>query len=180
MAAVADLAGHHDGSERHPQPVRPGHGPDRLLHQDQTVGGTHRIGGGHRQLELAGGVLGMELLDGHTLVVEHDEQFPDVVGEFDHPRHAVGGARAGRGRAVTLVAADEPLDLEGHLQLQALLGGPVGHGGGEEALACHVGLPVLRVPVGRRPGPAGLAREPAEGVEVGVEAQVPDRAADVG
>ena len=48
-------------------PVTPGHGSDRLTHHHRGVGGGHGFARRDRELELAVGVLGVELLQLETL-----------------------------------------------------------------------------------------------------------------
>jgi hypothetical protein len=59
--------------------------------------------------------------------------------------------------AVAFVAAHEPLDLEGHPERQAALGGLGCHVGDESPLAGAVRLALLCPALDRRPSPAGLS-----------------------
>src|SRR6266540_559559 len=138
MPAVAHLPGHYDRSEGDQQAEPGRHRADGLAHQHREVGGADRVGRCDGQLELAGGVLRMELVHDDALGGERGEQVLDVVRHLDDPGHPVGGAGAG-----------------------------------------GVQLALLRPAVHRRPGPPLLGREPGQPVEVGMQPQVSDRAADV-
>src|SRR6266540_1654549 len=178
MPAVAHLPGHYDRSEGDQQAEPGRHRADGLAHQHREVGGADRVGRCDGQLELAGGVLRMELVHDDALGGERGEQVLDVVRHLDDPGHPVGGAGAG-GHRVVAGLADEPFDLVRHPQLEPGLRGPLSLAPRERALAGGVQLALLRPAVHRRPGPPLLGREPGQPVEVGMQPQVSDRAADV-
>src|SRR6266508_1570985 len=178
MPAVAHLPGHYDRSEGDQQAVPGRHRADGLAHQHREVGGADRVGRCDGQLELAGGVLRMELVHDDALGGERGEQVLDVVRHLDDPGHPVGGAGAG-GHRVVAGLADEPFDLVRHPQLEPGLRGPLSLAPRERALAGGVQLALLRPAVHRRPGPPLLGREPGQPVEFGMQPQVSDRAADV-
>jgi hypothetical protein len=177
VAAVADGAGDHRGRERDPQAVPLRDGPDRLAHQHALVGGADRAGRRDRDLELAGRVLRVELVDGDPLVLQRDQHVAAVVAELDQPGHPVGRAAAGR-KEVVVVAPDRPLDLDRHPERDVAGRRQLGHPPGEAALVGDPRLALLGEPVGRRPGPARLRGQRDDPVEVGPQPQVAVRAAE--
>jgi hypothetical protein len=152
---------------------------DGLPHQHAIVGGRYRVGRRDRDLELAGRVFGVELLDDHALALQRPGDRAAVVRQLDHPRHAVGRAAAGRDEAALALGAGGPLHLEAHPQREPAAGGFGDHTASERALAAGVDPALLGVAVDRGEGPAGLAREHGDPVEVGDQPQVAGRAADV-
>jgi hypothetical protein len=108
----------------------------------------------------------MELLDRHLLGVERAQHVVDVARQLDQPGHPVCRPLARRTRSVP---ADEPLDLERHLQFQPEPGRPPGHGAREAALAGRVGLVLLGPPVDRCPGPTRLGGEHRQLFEVRIQ-----------
>jgi hypothetical protein len=179
VAAVADGAGDHRRRERDLQAHALRHGADGLPDQHAVVGRADRVAGRHRDLHLARGVLRVELLDGHALLLQCLDDLAAVVRQLDDPGHAVGRAGAGRLEAAVALGADRPLHLEAHPQLQAALAGQAGHAAGERALAAGVDPALLGVPVDRRPGPAGHRGQRGEPAGVRDQAQVAAGAADV-
>ena len=157
-----------------------GHGPNGLLDQHDPIGSRHRIRGTHRHFQLSGPVLGMELLDRHSLAREGRHHIAPVIRQFDHAGHAIGRTHAGRHDLLPLVAPDEPFHLEGHLKRESFLGRFGSHSGDEVALASGVGIALLCPPVGGGPGPTGLGDELRQAVKVGKQPQVTHRAADPG
>lgn len=150
-----------------------GDGPDGVAYQHRGVGCLDRSLGGDGDLELPGGVLGVELEHGEALPGEGVQHLPQVVGVLDEAGHAVPGPvrRGGPGGV-----GRHPLDLDPgphrHPAPSDGLGGPAG----EAALAAGVRRAALGVAVGRGPRPAGLGGERGEPVEVGDEPQVTGRA----
>ncbi len=123
-----------------------------------------------RHLELARGVLGMELKHRQLLCGERPEHVPQVVGEVDEPVHPVRGRTA---RRIAGGVGDDPLDLDpGSYGEAAPLDG-LGHPAGEAALAAGVRRAVLGVPIGGCPGPAGLGGQRGQPGEVRDEPEVP-------
>ena len=177
VLAVADPAGHHGGSERGGQAVPSGDRPDRLPQQQDLVGGRDRVQRRRRELELPGGVLRVQLEHLDRLGVQGGQQVVAVVGQLDHPGHPVRRPAARRTELLALIGAERPLDLEAHPYVETGLGRARRHPPSEAALAARVLIAVLGVPVHRSPGPAGLARQGDDPVEVGMQPQVASRAA---
>lgn len=180
VAAVADRAGDGHGREGDPEVVLVGEGADGLAGEHIEVGRADGVLRGHRQLELAGGVLGVELLHVDALLPQGFQQIPAEGRLLDEAGHPIGGAADCGLEVAAGVAAERELDLKRHAQIQAAVGGGCGHTAREGALAGGVDLPILSVAVGGRPRPAGLGGEGGEPVEVGEEPQVAVRAADLG
>ena len=115
-----------------------------------------------RDLQLTGGVLGVELVDADALVLERRDEIGDEVRELRQDDRAVRGAAVRRHQAaVLLLAAGEPLDLAAHRQVQALRRCPVDHAPQERPLADRGDLALLREPVGgpqAQPGWAARTR----------------------
>ncbi len=177
MAAVADALGQVRGREGDPQlgPLRQRHHTDRLPHQHAPVGRRHRVERADRDLELAGRVLGMDLVDVHALRRERRQQVGGVVAQLHLPDRAVRGAGHRRDEflAGRRAEPDGPLDLDGRLEGEAApFGGvrddPAQKGPG----AAGVPLALLGDPVHGRPCPAGLPGQHHQLVEVGVEPEV--------
>ena len=164
---VADLAGNDDRREGRLPAVPGADAADGLARQDHQVGRLHRVAVTERDLQLARGVLGVELVDTDALLLERGDQIGDEVRELREDDRAVGRAAMRRHQpAVLLLAAGEPLDLAAHRQVQALRRRPVDHAPQERPLADRGDLALLREPVGRPPGPAGLRRQDANRVRV--------------
>ena len=123
MVPVAHPLGEDDRRERHGVPVVPRDGPDRVAHDEVRVRRRDPDAVGHRQFELAGRVLRVELHHTGALLLEGPDQRGRErldVGERDR---AVGGPRVGR-RRVRLVRtrcgamAEEELDLVAAAELE--------------------------------------------------------------
>lgn len=109
VSAVADLTLGEDGRVRDTQTVPDGYGPDGVAHQHRGVGSLQRPLGGDRDLELSGGVLGMELQHVQSLRGEGAQHLPQVVGVLDETGHPVPGPdRCGVSGGV----GHHPLDLD--------------------------------------------------------------------
>ncbi len=184
VAAVADALPEDRRGEGHREAVALRHRPDRLPHQHAAVGRRHRVERGHRELELPGRVLGMELVDLHALPRERRQQIGGTVAQLDLAGGTVRRARD-RGHELALGArrlSNGPLDLDARLEGRAVpLRGFPDRPAQEGAAARGMPLALLRDPVDRRPRPAGLSGQFHQLVEVGVEAQIAVRGAeDVG
>jgi hypothetical protein len=177
VAPVADAAGDHRRRERHPQPVPLRDRADRLPHLHAAVGGGDRVQRADRDLVLAGGVLGVELVDLHALGGQRPQQLGAEVRLLDQPGHPVRGAEAGRLEPRATGPPQRELDLDAGPERHALAGG------GRDQMAQHaagargVHRAVLGDPVHRRPGPAGLGGEGDQPVQVRVQPQVAVRTA---
>ncbi len=176
VPAVADRARLDHRREGDPQAVPGGHGPDGVPDQDGGVRGADRALGGDRDLELARGVLGVDLQDAQPLRAEGTQDVPQVVGEVGEPVHPVRGAVRGVLRLLLRGAGegDHPLDLDGGLEAEPAPGMCIR----DRPLAARVRGAGLGVPVPRGPGPAGLGGQRDDPLQVGVEPEVPGGAAD--
>ena len=176
VTAIADLSRNNARGETGAQPVVVPDGADGLADEHAVVGCTYRVTGGHGHLELAGRVLGMNLLHGDGLCREGGEHVAQVVRAVDQSGHAVGRARGGRDEGVAAAGIERPLQLERHLRRQALLCGEVHHPGGEASMTEGVDGARPGPSVDRRPRPTRLGGQLDEASEVGVEAEVAHRA----
>ena len=160
------------------KPVAQAQRSDGLPHEHRGVRRPDRILGRDGQLVLRAAVLRMDLIDRHALLVEGDQQVPQVVGALDQPGVPVGRTGGGR-REVGFGRGHCPLDLERRLHRVAGVG-EVSHGRlGEAALILRMHGSVLLIAPGRRPRPAGLLREHRDSRQVGMQPQVPHRTAGV-
>ncbi len=157
-----------------------GDGADALLHQHELVGRRHRMGGRRRELQLAGGVLGMDLVDLDSLSGQRRQEVGQIGRQLDDPGHAAPRSEAGGRGAVTVSPPDEPLHLERHPEAEAGIGGPGGHGPGEAALVAGVTLAFLGPAVRRCPRPPGHGVQRRNPLQVREQPQVAHGAADVG
>ena len=154
---------------------------DDRAHEHGRVGRSHGILRRDRELELAGRVLRVELLDNDPRVRQRDQQVSGVVGGVDQPRHPVRRPARGRPevviRVVTEVVADHPLELDRGQHADALLRQGADEGGQQQPAALVVRRAVLLVAVGRSPRPPGLGAERDHAAYVGHHPQVTDRLA---
>jgi hypothetical protein len=114
MTPVADVAGDHDGGERRAHAVARGDRTDRLADQHRRVGGSHRIGRRHRDLQLPHGVLGVELVHADPFVLERDDEVARVVRDRREHGKPVGGTAVDRAVDVGVRVRLEPFELERH------------------------------------------------------------------
>ena len=131
--------------------------------------------GGDRDLELPGGVLRVELLDGDPLPLERPDHLAAVVGQLDHPGHAVGRARStgpGPKSARPSRSVPRPTPPRSWPAVQAALERPRRSSAGERALAAGVARPPGCS--GRpAPTPTRAARRARDPVKIGDQPQVP-------
>ena len=176
MATVADPDGVDLRREGRAVAVPLAHRPQRHPHQDRGVGGLDRRLGDDRELELRRGVLGVELLDDDPLRLERLDHVAAVVRELHETRHAVAGARGDRREVVAVGAGEDPLDLEGGLDLEPAAAERLDLAPQQQPAAARVLLTVLRPALPRRPGPARLRGQDHHPVEVRDDPLVADRA----
>ena len=117
-------------------------GADRLADEHGVVGGGDWRRPVDRHLELAAGVLGMDLFHADRLLAERLHHVGrQVVGTLDDPRLSlVGGAHGRRYEVVAGAGVEHPFDLEAHGCLEPLSGCSLDHPGGEAALASAMRL----------------------------------------
>ena len=186
VVPVADAPGEHHRSERDRHPVRSRHRPDGVAQDETRVRERDPRPVWHRQLELAGRVLGMELHHTGPLGLERPDQVTReglVVGEHGC---AVPGPLVRRDR-IRLVGfagprppPEEELELVGAAQLQPLVLQPVQHPARERPAARRPRVALLVPLVDRRHRPARRARQGDRRGGIGDQARVARRPLDAG
>ena len=184
MVPVADAPREDDRRERGGVAVGARHSPDRVAYDEVGVRGGDPDAVRHRQLELPGRVLRVELHDARSLRLEGADQGCRERFDVRERDRSVCGPRVRR-RRICLVRSrrgampEEELDLEPPAELQTVAGEPVEHRPGERARAARVRLALLVELVHRRERPSRARGEPDRLRRIRHQPRVARRSADV-
>ena len=165
VVPVADPPGEDDRRERGGVPVVPRDGPDRVSDDEMRVRRGDPDAVRHRQLELPGRVLRVELHHAGALLLEGADQIRRERLDVRERDRAVGGAAvcAGVGSASSgpgvAAMAEEELDLVAAAELEPVARETLEHPARERARAAGVRLALLVELVHGRERPSGAGGE---------------------